>query len=196
MSILLESPGEEEMAAIFRRIEKTARAEPTVLAESSRRGSFDAIDANLSSAKAVEEARRCLSCGCRKADGCRLRRYGTDHGVDPYRFRGERRKFSQDLSHPQVIYEPGKCILCDACVRIAEAAGEEFGLTAVGRGFQVTVGVPFGRELVDGLRTVAAQCADACPTGALALRTERSCDICGLCAYASLRSEDTPTNRP
>ena len=97
-----------------------------------------------------------------------------------YRFAGARRRFSQDLSHPEVIYEPGKCICCDACVRIAAAAGEELGLAMIGRGFDVAMAVPFGEPLSSGLRKVARQCAEACPTGALALRTARSCDACSL----------------
>src|ERR1022692_4377519 len=98
----------------------------------------------------------------------------------PRRFAGARRRFSQDVSHPEIVYEPDKCISCDACVRIAAAAGEEFGLSMVGRGFDVTVAVPFGRPLSEGLRIVAKQCAEACPTGALALGTARSCDPCDL----------------
>ena len=45
----------------------------------------------------------------------------------PRRFAGARRRFSQDVSHPEIVYEPGKCISCDACVRIAAAAGEPLG---------------------------------------------------------------------
>jgi NADH dehydrogenase/NADH:ubiquinone oxidoreductase subunit G len=66
-------------------------------------------------------------------------------------------------------------------VRIAAEAGEEVGLAMIGRGFDVAVGVPFGRPLSEGLRAAAKRCAEACPTGALALRTARSCDQCGLC---------------
>jgi NADH dehydrogenase/NADH:ubiquinone oxidoreductase subunit G len=128
----------------------------------------------------VREARRCLSCGCRKADCCLVRSLATEYDVDVYRFAGQRRRFSQDLSHPEIIYEPGKCISCDACVRIAAAAGEELGLAMIGRGFDVAVAVPFGRPLSEGLRHAAQQCAAACPTGALALRTARSCDACEL----------------
>ena len=75
------------------------------------------------------------------------------------------------------IYQPGKCIMCDACVRIARAAGESLGLSTIGRGFDVSVAVPFGQPLSEGLREVADRCARACPTGALSLRTTRSCDL-------------------
>jgi formate dehydrogenase major subunit len=156
-----------ERAAIFRGIERRMR-------------SFDKVESRLSDEDAVREARRCLTCGCRKADCCLVRSLATEYGVDVYRFAGARRRFSQDLSHPEVIYEPGKCICCDACVRIAAAADERPGLAMIGRGFDVAVAVPFGQPLSIGLRKVARQCAEACPTGALALRTARSCEACSL----------------
>jgi formate dehydrogenase major subunit len=158
-AIAMRPVDDAERAAIFRDIERRMR-------------SFDE--------DAVREARRCLTCGCRKADCCQVRTLATEYGVDVYRFAGARRRFSQDLSHPEVVYEPGKCICCDACVRIAAAAGEKPGLAMIGRGFDVAVAVPFGQPLASGLRKVARQCAEACPTGALALRTARSCDACGL----------------
>ena len=51
----------------------------------------------------------------------------------------------------------------------------------IGRGFDVAVAVPFGKSLAEGLSMVARRCAEACPTGALALRTARSCDACAGC---------------
>jgi NADH dehydrogenase/NADH:ubiquinone oxidoreductase subunit G len=148
-----------------------------------RLGSFDEIDLGLHDEQARQEALRCMTCNCRKVDGCTLRRYATQYGSDPYRFLGRRRRFRQDTSHPEIIYEPGKCILCDACVRIAAEAGETVGLSIVGRGFDVSVAVPFDRPLSEGLQEVARRCAEACPTGALALRTARACDLdaCGGC---------------
>jgi NADPH-dependent glutamate synthase beta subunit-like oxidoreductase/ferredoxin len=178
--IAMQPVDDAERAAIFRAIESAARVRAPEIPMERRLASFDEVEHALPHSDAVREARRCLSCGCRKADCCLVRSLATEYDVDVYRFAGQRRRFSQDLSHPEIIYEPGKCISCDACVRLAAAAGEELGLAMIGRGFDVAVAVPFGRPLSEGLRHAAQQCAAACPTGALALRTARSCDACEL----------------
>jgi NADPH-dependent glutamate synthase beta subunit-like oxidoreductase/ferredoxin len=178
--IAMQPVDDAERAAIFRAIESAARVRAPEIPMERRVTSFDEVEQALPLADAVREARRCLSCGCRKADCCLVRSLATEYDVDVYRFAGQRRRFSQDLSHPEIVYEPGKCISCNACVRIAAAAGEELGLAMIGRGFDVAVAVPFGRPLSEGLRHAAQRCAAACPTGALALRTARSCDVCEL----------------
>jgi len=69
-----------------------------------------------------------------------------------------------------VVFEAGKCILCGICIQLAEQEREPLGLTFIGRGFDVQVGVPFGRAFDEGLIRAAARCVEACPTGALSLR--------------------------
>ncbi|HUV62430.1 MAG TPA: FAD-dependent oxidoreductase [Sedimentisphaerales bacterium] len=114
------------------------------------------------------ETSRCLHCDCRKTDNCRLRQHAREHGARATCYKGERRPFVQWVQHPEVIYEPGKCIDCGLCIQITAGAAEEFGLSFVGRGFDVRVEVPFGRSIAEGLKHSAAQCVAACPTGALA----------------------------
>ncbi len=176
--IAMQPVDDAERAALFRTIEQAARVRAPQIPMERRRAGFDEVENRLPDADAVHEARRCLTCGCRKSDCCLVRSLATEYGADIYRFAGARRRFTQDLSHPEVIYEPGKCICCDACVRIAAAGGEEFGLALIGRGFDVSVAVPFGKPLSEGLRQTARRCAEACPTGALALRSPRACEYC------------------
>jgi len=135
-----------ELADIFRGIEEHSQEHVTALDIAERRTSFDEIDPGYDKETARQEALRCMSCGCTAAVGCDVRRFATEYGADPTRFLGARRRYDRDDSHPEVVYEPGKCILCDACVRIAEEAGETLGVALVGRGFQVAMGVPFDTE--------------------------------------------------
>ena len=64
-------------------------------------------------------------------------------------------------------------------MRIAAAEGETIGLAITGRGFDVAVTVPFGQPLSAGLTKSAQRCAEACPSGALVLRSAGHCGSCG-----------------
>jgi ferredoxin len=123
-------------------------------------------------AEARQEAGRCLHCDCRAAGSCRLQEYAEAYGANPSRFPRQRRSFEQQLHPAGVVFEPGKCILCGICVRIAQQGGEPLGLTFVGRGFNVRVAAPLNRAFADGLQKVAAECVEHCPTGAISFRTE------------------------
>jgi ferredoxin len=121
--------------------------------------------------EARREAARCLHCDCEAADGCLLRQCASKLGANSLRFRGERRVYQQDLSHPDIIFEPGKCIACGICIRIAAERHEQLGLAFSGRGFSVQARPPFGEPIAKALQNCAEECADACPTGALMRRT-------------------------
>jgi ferredoxin len=127
--------------------------------------------------EARAESSRCLRCDCRKADACLLRQHAGAYDARQARYKAQRRKFAQQTQHPDVIYEPGKCIDCGICIQIASAAKEKLGLAFVGRGFDVRPAVPFNDSLAEGLRHAAAQCVAACPTGALAFKDTRPRDF-------------------
>ena len=76
------------------------------------------------------------------------------------------------MNHPDIIYDPGKCILCGLCVQITAENKEDLGLAFTGRGFDVKVEVPFGCSLKEGLTHAASECIAACPTGALIKKVE------------------------
>ncbi len=119
---------------------------------------------------AVAQAARCMHCDCRGLHTCKLRAHSDAYRADPRHYKVERRTFEQDRQHAEVIFEPGKCIDCGLCISIAEAGGEPLGLTFIGRGFDVRVGVPLSGSLRDALTATATQCIEACPTAALSRR--------------------------
>jgi formate dehydrogenase major subunit len=169
-TVLLHPIDDAERAVIFRDIERAPRVPLPEIPMGRRLATFDEVETGLDPAAVPKESARCLSCGCGKSSSCGVRALATEYDADPARFSGARRRFSKDESHPEIVYEPGKCILCEACVRIAAAAGEPLGLAPIGRGFETAVGVPFSRPLSDALLTTARRCAQACPTAALRLR--------------------------
>ncbi len=139
-------------------------------ADKAQRTSPSGKEGGFTDQQACKEAARCLHCDCRKADTCKLKQYAQYYEAKPTQYKGQRRLFTQQIQHPDVIYEAGKCIDCGLCIQTAEKAGEKLGLTFVGRGFDVRVAVPFGRLIADALKHSADQCVKACPTGALAFR--------------------------
>ena len=168
-----------ELAVLLREIERAPRTPSARIDMEQRLTSFEEIEAGLDpeTGRPRIAAMSLLWLPQRPWDaGCGL--LATELDADPLPLhRGDRRSFEQDASHPEILYEPGKCILCDACVRISAEAGEDLGVALIGRGFDVSMSVPFGEPLSEGLKAVAARCAEACPTGALALRSARSCDL-------------------
>lgn len=141
-----------------------AGAAPTPRAEAA-----DGLPAEVAAA----ECGRCLHCECAGLGKCRLRDWAARYDADTRAYGGARREVTRDLSHPYVVYEPGKCITCGLCVQVAERAQEPLGLTFVGRGFSVRVGVPWSASLAAGLLHAARECAAACPTGAIVLEREK-----------------------
>ena len=125
--------------------------------------------AGYDSQEAAHESGRCLHCDCRAAGDCRLQHYSQVYGAEFGRFPRQRRGFEQHRHPGRVLFEPGKCILCGICVKIASDAAEPLGLTFVGRGFEVRVAAPLDEGFEQGLQKVAAECAKACPTGAIEL---------------------------
>jgi ferredoxin len=152
---------EGETAEFIREAAVHARIEPG-----------DTTTGGFSASEASKESDRCFHCDCRKPHSCKLRRYAGEYGADQKQFAfGGRKRFQKVVQHDTVIFEPGKCIKCHACVEITKRAGEQYGFTFINRGFDVRLAVPFNEPLDRGLRKVAMECVAACPTAALALRS-------------------------
>ena len=117
--------------------------------------------------EAEEEAKRCLQCDCRKADACLLMRYSVEYNAATDTLKGEKRSFARDSKRNGIVYESGKCIMCGICVKICEKYKEPHGMTYIGRGFNVRIGLPFNRKFDKILEEAAKECVRCCPTGAI-----------------------------
>jgi ferredoxin len=139
------------------------------------KGSNAALSVRELITEAEQAAGRCCHCDCRSASHCKLHLFGELYGADPKAFAGEHRRRFEFIRQPGgVIFEPGKCISCGICVELANQAQEPLGLTFVGRGFDVRIGVPLNQPLAEGLQRVGEQCVKHCPTSALTLAEARA----------------------
>ena len=149
----------EEYAEYMKESKEGKRIEPEVLAD------------GFTPEQVMEEAARCLHCDCRDMHNCKLRIYSDLYDANQKKFKSDERSLCTKLyQHKRVIYEPSKCIKCGICVKITEDYKEDYGLTFIGRGFEVVVGIPFNETLERGLDKAATKAALACPTGALSMK--------------------------
>jgi len=118
-------------------------------------------------AQAQHQAARCLHCDCRGRDACRLRIYAERYNARPTRYQGTRRRPVILRTASGVIFDSGKCIDCGLCIQVVSRRRGLLGLTFIGRGFNVRIGVPLDRSLDEALGNLAAECAAVCPTAAL-----------------------------
>ncbi len=154
-SVFLGKPQEGELQEMMREASPAARA------------------GTLDPQHAIAESERCMRCYCAKTDVCKLRQLAVEYNAERRRFSPpERLRFKKNLEHPLVAFEPGKCIKCGNCITVARGYQEALGLTFIGRGFDVRLGVPFDEALSAGLVEAARAVVAACPTGALSLREE------------------------
>jgi len=166
LNIRMGKLSDEEMKSFLANVSDSPRTLP------SGNEIFSDSKTGFSESDAINEALRCLHCDCRKAENCKLRMYSEAYSADPNRYKSDRRLFEQHFQHPDIVYEPGKCIACGLCVQIASESKESLGLTFIGRGFDVRIGIPFNRSIKEGLQKAAAECVEACPTGAMSFKDE------------------------
>src|SRR5579859_1157727 len=111
----------------------------------------------------------CLTCtangDCELQDmagavGLREVRYGMD-GANHFE------TAVKDESNPYFTFDPGKCIVCNRCVRACEEIQGTFALTIDSRGFASKVSPSQNEEFMGSECVSCGACVNACPTATL-----------------------------
>jgi len=147
--------------------EQVAKTPMPMLTEQQREHNFNEVELGFSEAEAQKEAARCLSCGCADVNECKLREYATVYEADQFALAGEQTRHPIDETHPYIVRDRNKCIMCGRCVRICIEAGAGT-LGFVGRGFDTTVEPSFSKPLGEDDTCInCGLCVSTCPTGAM-----------------------------
>ena len=161
-------------SAVYDKYEKKPRTKMRTLPPEKAAASFDEVMLGFTWDEVVEEASRCMQCGCREADTCKLREYSETYEADDQMFEigGKKRGYYVDDSHPVIQLEVNKCITCGNCVRVCEEDKKCYALAFEKRGFETRVRPPMGKLLVETSCDGCGMCVDVCPTGALTYKTQ------------------------
>ncbi|MCA3012149.1 MAG: (2Fe-2S)-binding protein [Myxococcaceae bacterium] len=106
--------------------------------------------------------------GCEKSGGCTLQSLGIELGVTSAGFAHESPVRPVDASHPDLLLDFDRCILCELCVRAsADVDGKHvFALSGRGLHKHLIVNAESGR-LVDTGMSVDDAAASVCPVGVI-----------------------------
>jgi formate dehydrogenase major subunit len=167
-----------------------------------RKHNFEEVVNGFTEEEAVREGNRCLECGCQDYFECKLIKNSNDYDVHPERFDGAINDKAFEDSHPYIMRDPNKCILCGMCVRICDEVMDNTALGLVNRGFNTIVKPALDMHLLETECISCGQCIAVCPTGALMERkpvskpvplsaniTETVCSQCSVGCNLKLESK-------
>ncbi len=157
-----------------------------------RTENFSEVAYGLSEEQAIREASRCLECGCNAVYSCELLPLARKYDAFSLNLKGEKRQYKKDKSHPFIVRDNNKCILCGQCVRACREISQTENLGLFGRGFGTIPVTAFDLPLEKSKCVSCGACVSVCPTGALTVKTpnvknppldfEEEHYICPLCS--------------
>ena len=104
---------------------------------------------------------------CSRNDDCELKALAKEMGVDDIRFEGEPAHKHIDDSTPALVRDSGKCIKCRRCVTVCSEIQAVGSLFPQNRGFDLTIGPAFSKNLDTVVCVQCGQCSAVCPVGAI-----------------------------
>ncbi|NJE26668.1 FAD-dependent oxidoreductase [Thermococcus sp. MV5] len=151
----------------YAHVERIPRVKAKLKDAKERVKNFEEVELILSEEEVLKEAQRCMSCGCMEVFRCKLREYATLYDAKQYAFIGEQNRFELDETHPSVVLDNNKCVLCGRCVNLTQEVVGEGILDYTFRGFKTMISPPVGMKLSDMDGQFIGDMIDVCPTGAI-----------------------------
>jgi len=117
----------------------------------------------------VEGNHNCPS--CEKSGSCKLQASAYDLGMQDNHFPQQYPNRERDASHPDIMLDRDRCILCELCVRVSRDVDKKavFGITGRGIHCDLSVNSPTGL-LKDSEIEVTDQAVHICPVGAIIVK--------------------------
>jgi len=107
---------------------------------------------------------------CEKSGNCELQALAYRLGMDRVRFPFLWPKKEVDASHPDILRDPNRCILCTRCARASKEVDHKGVLGVKGRGIDSDITVNIDGNLGDTDITADDAAIQVCPTGSLCKR--------------------------
>lgn len=108
---------------------------------------------------------------CEKSGNCRLQATAYDLGIQEHHFSQFFPRRDVDASHPDIILDRDRCILCGLCVRISRNVDKKHVFAMTGRGLTTTIVVDSPSGLLkDSVAAATDEAVQHCPVGALMLK--------------------------
>jgi [NiFe] hydrogenase diaphorase moiety small subunit len=104
---------------------------------------------------------------CEKSGNCELQAVAYRFGIVAPTFPYQWPHREVDASHPDILIDHNRCILCGRCVRTSRDLDGKHVFDFVGRGREKKIGVNADSRLADTNADISDQALDACPVGAL-----------------------------
>lgn len=140
---------------------------------------------------------------CDQVGGCELEKLVYEHGIDVIRFKTDIPSKIIDDSHPMIVRDQNKCVLCGRCVRACLNVQVNGVIDIAARGSDSFITTFNRSSLKDSNCVSCGQCIQACPVGALTekkakgkgrswetTRVRTTCPYCGVGCQQWLHLKD------